>query len=103
METNSNGTFTVKNKSLKIKAEYENQEMGFLIDSVSIEKDALTNTLTKLTGDVTRISDNTWAGRFIGTRSDDKMKYDITGIDLDDIPNVKVCIADIEGQVNVEN
>ena len=35
--------------------------------------------------------------------SDGTMKYDISGVSLDDIAAVKACIADIEAQVNAEN
>lgn len=100
---NSNGTITVKSKSLNTQAKYENEEKDLYVDNLSIAKDALTNTLTRTSGDFNRISDKTWVGRFTGMMSDGTMKYDISGVSLDDIAAVKACIADIEAQVNAEN
>lgn len=90
------GTLTIASRSIRTQAQYVNSAKGLRIDNLSYNEDALTGNLTTLNGDFYKTADNTWVGRFDGSLNGDKMKYSFSGLDLDDMADVKECLADIE-------
>jgi hypothetical protein len=97
------GTITIKSKSLVTRAKYEDSQKDLVVDDLNVTVDAAENKLKSVTGEINRISGNKeWVGRFNGHIESGKFKYDVNGVDLNDISDVKTIIADIESQVSPE-
>ena len=90
------GNLTVKTKSIKTQAEYEDESLRI---DVNITEDATTNTLQSLNGSIFHKDDSTYAGNFDGNLHDGEIEYSMSSVKSKDMSAVITALADIESQI----
>ena len=90
------GNLTVKEKSIKTKADYEDESLKI---DVNITEDATTNTLQSLNGSIYHKDDSTYAGNFDGNLHDGEIEYSMSSVKSKDMSAVINALADIESQI----
>jgi hypothetical protein len=97
------GTITIKSKSLVTRAKYEDSQLGLVVEDLNVTVNAAENKLKSVIGEINRNSVNKeWVGRFNGRVENGKFVYDVNGVDLNDMADVKTIITDIDSQVKPE-
>lgn len=94
------GTITEKSRSLSVTADYTNEDVRLNI-SLNYRKDALTDALVNMEGQVYTSDTNEYIGSFTGGMRNGKMQYSFSGIeDLSRLSDLVACIQDIEEQIS---
>ena len=93
------GTLTIKSSSLNRTADYEAQ--GIKIN-LNYQIGDQNGELLNISGTI-YTGENVYAGNFSGTRRNDSIDYNISGVKLSDMPAINEALNDIETQINSSN
>ena len=93
------GNLTVRAKSIKTQAEYEDESLKI---NVEITEDAINGTLQSLNGRIYHKDDLTYAGNFDGDLKDGEIEYSMSSVRSKDMSAVITALADIESRINAD-
>lgn len=93
------GTMTTTYSRISRQAEYQNGDLRINLNYQVNESD---KKIVSIDGELSKGENHVYAGRFNGRPDGDDIKYDTSGVKLQDMPKLYESLTEIEGQIAEE-